>query len=70
MTLDTLIMLAGGLVALMPFLGFPPRWDAVIFFILGIFIVLFGVMLRRREDAKHMGHMATSAQPLDDGEVA
>ena len=48
MTLDALIMFAGALVALMPFLGFPNSWDAFIFLFLGIFIVVLGIVLRRR----------------------
>ena len=48
MTTDALIMLAGGLVALMPFLGFPVSWDNVIFFLLGIFVVGLGIAVRRR----------------------
>ncbi len=48
MTLDTLIMLAGALVALLPFLGFPSSWDTVIFFILGVIVIGLGIAVRRR----------------------
>ena len=48
MTLDTLIMLLGGLVALVPFLGFPSSWDTVIFFVLGVLVVGLGITVRRR----------------------
>jgi hypothetical protein len=48
MTLDALIMFAGAFVALLPFLGFPTSWDTAILFILGIFIVALGIVVRRR----------------------
>ena len=48
MTLDTLIILAGALVAVLPFLGFPNSWDTVLLFLLGISIVGLGLMVRRR----------------------
>ena len=49
MTTDTLIILSGALVALLPFLGFPTSWDTVIFFLLGIFVVSLGIVVRRRK---------------------
>ena len=48
MTLDALIMLCGTLVALLPFLGFPLRWDNVILVILGVFVIALGIIVRRR----------------------
>ena len=48
MTLDALIMLAGVLVALLPFLGFPLTWDNVILVILGVFVIALGIIVRRR----------------------
>jgi hypothetical protein len=48
MTLDTLIMLSGGFVALLPFLGFPNSWDTVFFFLAGVFIIALGIVVRRR----------------------
>ncbi len=48
MTLDSLIMLCGALVAILPFLGFPNTWDSVILFILGVLIISFGIVVRRR----------------------
>lgn len=48
MTLDALIMFAGALVALLPFLGFPNSWDKIILLALGIIIVTLGIMVRRR----------------------
>lgn len=53
MTLDALIMLAGALVALLPFLGFPTAWDTVMFFALGVFTVALGIVVRRRG----LGHL-------------
>lgn len=47
MTLDTLIILAGALVASLPFLGFPASWDTIFFFLLGVLIVVLGVVVRR-----------------------
>lgn len=49
MTVDTLIILSGALVALLPFLGFPTSWDTVLFFILGIFVISLGIIVRRRK---------------------
>lgn len=48
MTLDALIMLIGTFVALLPFLGFPIRWDNIILVVLGITIVILGIAVRRR----------------------
>lgn len=48
MTLDTLIMLSGGFVAVLPFLGFPNSWDNVFFFLAGVFIIGLGIVARRR----------------------
>lgn len=48
MSLDALIMFSGALVAIMPFLGFPNSWDAVVFLVLGLFIVILGIVVRRR----------------------
>lgn len=48
MTLDTLIMLSGALVAVLPFLGFPNSWDNVIFFLAGVFVIALGITVRRR----------------------
>ncbi len=48
MSLDALIMFSGALVALLPFLGFPNSWDAVLFLVLGLFITFLGVVVRRR----------------------
>ncbi len=48
MSLDALIMFSGALVALLPFLGFPNSWDAVLLLILGLFITFLGVVVRRR----------------------
>ncbi len=48
MTVDTLLMLSGAFVAILPFLGFPQRWDTVLFFLAGIFVVALGIIVRRR----------------------
>lgn len=48
MTLDTLIMSFGALVAILPFMGFPNSWDRIIFFVLGSIVVGLGIAVRRR----------------------
>jgi len=76
MTLDALIMLAGALVAVVPFLGFPPSWDTWIFFVLGVFILGLGIIVRRRGMNSHKGidvhfkQPQPTSMPLDDGEVS
>ena len=52
MTLDTIIMLAGVLVALLPFLGFPSSWDTVLFFLLGVLVIGLGIAVRRARDSR------------------
>lgn len=48
MTLDALIMLSGLFVAVLPFLGFPTSWDTALFFLVGVFIISLGIVVRRR----------------------
>jgi len=60
MTLDALIMLAGALVAALPFLGFPNSWDSVLLFLIGVFIVALGIIVRRR-----MGRQPSSRESGD-----
>lgn len=62
MTVDALIILAGAIVATLPFLGFPHRWLQVLFFIAGISVVILGVVVRRRLSQK----MRTQRLPFDD----
>lgn len=47
MTLDSVIMLVGAIIALLPFLGFPQRWDTVLFFLLGVVVIALGIAVRR-----------------------
>ncbi len=47
MTVDTLLIFSGAFVAILPFLGFPQRWDTVLFFLAGILIVALGIVVRR-----------------------
>lgn len=61
MTLDTIIMLAGALVALLPFLGFPEGWDKVLFFLLGALVIGLGVAVRRRSRSTSID----SSSPID-----
>lgn len=53
MTLDSLIMLAGAFVAILPFLGFPSSWDKALLVFIGICIVGFGIAVRRRTGSKN-----------------
>ena len=48
MTLDGLIMLSGVMIALIPFLGFPLKWDNVILVIAGVIVIALGIIVRRR----------------------
>lgn len=48
MTLDGIIMLLGVLIALLPFLGFPLKWDNVILVVLGVLVIMLGIIVRRR----------------------
>ena len=48
MTLDALIMFAGAFVTVLPFLGFPNSWDNVLLFIVGVFTLVLGIVVRRR----------------------
>ena len=48
MSLDALIMLAGAIVAVMPFLGFPLNWQQWIIFLLGIAVIGLGIAVRRK----------------------
>jgi low affinity Fe/Cu permease len=66
MTLDALIMLSGALVGILPFLGFPTRWNMFILLTLGIVIVCLGVVVRRAKDRR----MQPMEAPLEDGEVS
>lgn len=48
MTLDALIMAAGGFIVALPFLGFPHSWDTVLYSLAGIAVIGCGIALRRR----------------------
>jgi VIT1/CCC1 family predicted Fe2+/Mn2+ transporter len=48
MTLDTVIMAFGALVAVLPFLQFPQDWTSFFSFIAGIVIIGLGIAVRRR----------------------
>lgn len=48
MTLDALIMAAGGFIVALPFLGFPHSWDTWLYSIVGVCVVGLGIALRRR----------------------
>ena len=70
MTLDTMIMLAGAFVAVLPFLGFPNSWDSALLFIVGALVVVLGMLVRRErnEDARSFsrnGDTFVESRPLD-----
>ncbi|HUO50644.1 MAG TPA: hypothetical protein VMU25_03750 [Candidatus Paceibacterota bacterium] len=48
MTLDTVIMLFGAFVALLPFLQLPQDWTAFFTTIAGIVVIGLGIIVRRR----------------------
>jgi hypothetical protein len=48
MTLDTVIILFGAFVAVLPFLQFPPGLTTWLTFIAGLIIVGLGIIVRRR----------------------
>ena len=58
MTLDTLIMLLGVFVAVLPFLGVPNNWDSVLLLIAGVIIIMLGITVRRR-----MNHKSPRSNP-------
>jgi hypothetical protein len=58
MTLDTVIMLFGAIVAVLPFLQLPLDWANFFAFIAGIVIIGLGVAVRRRG----LGHNPSSDQ--------
>lgn len=66
MSLDALIMLSGSLVAFLSIAGFPPSFYKPMFFILGLFVILLGIIVRRqrgeRETAERM-QGRTAPQP-------
>lgn len=47
MTLDALVMLAGALVAFLAVAGFPPSIYKPLFFVLGLFVIGLGIVVRR-----------------------
>lgn len=55
MTLDTLIMLGGAFVSVLPFLGFPNSWDRVFLLLAGVFIIALGIVVRHRLPGQQAG---------------
>jgi len=72
MTLDTLIIIGGAFVAILPFLGFPSSWDTALLFLAGIFIIGLGITLRRRTNSREPGtknsNMFVENSPIQKGE--
>ena len=67
MTVDSLIMLSGAIVAALPFLGFPNSWDNVLYFLAGVFVIALGIVVRRRGQRLQVKH---KREPRDFAEVA
>lgn len=65
MTLDTLIMIAGGFVATLPFLGLPNSWDTVLLFCAGVGIVALGILVRRQKPHTDSGDISNSRSHED-----
>jgi len=63
MSLDALIILAGAVVAILPFLGFPSSWNHALFFIAGLCVIALGIVVRRRLGKK----TGTPRSSFDDG---
>ena len=63
MTIDALIMFSGVMVTLLPFLGFPLKFDNIILVVLGIVVIALGIIVRRRglkrSSAVHTGNGTT-----------
>ena len=71
MTLDTLIILGGAFVAILPFLGFPSSWDSALLFLAGIFVMSLGITLRRRRSGgarEKSGEMFVNTNQTQRGE--
>ncbi len=63
MTLDALVILAGSLVAFLAVAGFPPSIYKPLFFILGIFTVILGIVVRRKRGAWESAVRAAGHEP-------
>lgn len=62
MTVDALTILAGVIVAALPFLGFPHTWLRALLFITGMCVVVLGIVVRRRLSQK----LRTKQIPFDE----
>ena len=49
MTKDTIIMLLGAFIALLPYLGFPHNWDNVFMVVCGLVFIAVGIAMRREK---------------------
>ena len=48
MTLDTIIMLTGVIIAVVPFLGLPSFLSQILLVLAGAFVVALGIVVRRK----------------------
>ena len=69
MTLDTLIILSGALVAFLSIAGFPPSLYKPMFFVLGFFVIALGIIVRRvrgqRETAERLSTRTRKRTPTN-----
>jgi hypothetical protein len=76
MTIDGLIMFAGAFIAVLPFLGFPIKWDSILMVAAGIIVISLGIIVRRRGTGRKVHHNRSSTyvesapQTLDAHEAA
>lgn len=53
MTIEGLIVFAGVGVTVLPFLGFPLAIDNIILVVLGVFLMVLGIVVRRRSNRRN-----------------
>ena len=78
MTIDALIMFSGAFIAVLPFLGFPIKWDSILMVAAGIIVIALGIIVRRRglgrktvpNRANGSTYVENSPQPADTHEAA
>ena len=62
MTVDSLTIFLGVIVAVLPFLGFPHKWLQILLFIVGLCVIILGIVTRRRLNQK----LRTRELPFDE----
>lgn len=59
----------GFLVLIMPFLGFPDSWKSVIYFILGLLLIIFGVLRYERSRMRKKNMEQTHQKTFEESEI-